>query len=339
VAVANYKALARKRAGVLCSGKLTAAQCLTKNQTTVSITFAMPNNWDIAHLNSMISSKIEESNSLDYKAAGAFFGEDKKKRDVRTEITKDISAMANSNGGTIIYGIAECSDHAKRHLPERIDPISRAQFSKEWLEHIISNIEPRIPSVKIIPVEIPPNPDHVAYVVEIPKSTTAHQSMDLKYYRRYNFESVPMQDFEIRDVMNRQRFPTLSVSAVLAFYGNGGALHVEIQNTSDVLARNFAVKINTPVNWKGRQFIFEEGNRTVFELEDGQAYSVKFTNAFGSPLFPKSSVYHNFKFDFVTFPEPKSTIKEIRYKVYADAMPFVEGCFDPDQIFKKVAGG
>ena len=81
--------------------------------------------WDIARLNTMISSKIEESNSLDYKAAGAFFDGDKKKRDVRTEITKDISSMANSNGGTIIYGIAEYSEQAKRHLPEKIDPISR----------------------------------------------------------------------------------------------------------------------------------------------------------------------------------------------------------------------
>ena len=41
-------------------------------------------------------------------------------------------------------------------------------------------------------------------VVEIPKSLTAHQARDLRYYRRYNFESVAMVDYEIRDVMNRQ---------------------------------------------------------------------------------------------------------------------------------------
>jgi predicted HTH transcriptional regulator len=151
----------------------------------------MNGTWDFARLNSLISSKIEESFSLEYKAAGAFSETDKKKRDVKTEVTKDISAMANSNGGTIIYGMAEYSDNARRHLPERIDPLSRSQFSKEWLESIISNIKPRIELLKIVPVAIPTNPEHVVYVVEIPKSTTAHQALDFRYYRRYNFESGP----------------------------------------------------------------------------------------------------------------------------------------------------
>jgi Putative DNA-binding domain len=290
--------------------------------------------WDIARLNLMISSKIEENASLEYKAAGAFNDTDKKKRDVRTEITKDVSAMANSSGGIIIYGMAECKDDAKRHLPERIDPITRSQFSKEWLEHVISNIEPRIASLLIIPIEIPTNPDHVVYIVQIPKSTTAHQALDLKYYRRYNFEAVAMSDSEIRDVMNRQQFPTLSVSAALAFYGKGGALHFEIHNTGDVLARYFAAIIHTPVKWKGRKFVFDD-NPVVVELEDGQSYRPKFTNALGAPLFPKSSIYHNFKFSFAAFPEPKATIRDIRYKVYADAMPFIEGKFDPEQIVEK----
>ena len=71
--------------------------------------------WNIEKLNSLISSKIEESFSLEYKAAGAFSETDKKKRGVRTEITKDFSAMANSSGGTIVYGMAEYSDDARRH--------------------------------------------------------------------------------------------------------------------------------------------------------------------------------------------------------------------------------
>jgi hypothetical protein len=293
----------------------------------------MNETWDFARLNLLISSKIEENHSLEYKAAGAFSEIDKKKRDVKTEITKDISAMANSNGGTIIYGIAEYSDDVHRHLPERIDPINRSQFSKEWLEHIISNIEPRIVSLKIIPIEIPTNPDHVVYVVEIPKATTAHQALDLKYYRRYNFECVAMPDYQIREVMNRQQFPILSVSATLAFFGNGGSLHFEIHNTSDVMARYFAAIIHTPVKWKNRKFVFDD-NPVVVELEDGQSYRPKFTNALGAPLFPKSSIYHNFKFSFASFPEPRATISDIRYRIYADGMPFIEGGFDPDQIFK-----
>jgi hypothetical protein len=288
--------------------------------------------WNASRLDAMISSKIEENFSLDYKAAGAIGDSEKTKR----EITKDVSAMANSSGGTIIYGVAEYADDARRHLPEMIDPISRLQFSKEWLEHVISNIKPRIESLKITPVEIPTNPDHVVYVVEIPKSTTAHQASDFRYYRRYNFESVPMHDYEIRDIMNRMQFPTLSVSASIGFnrFGNEGTLHFEIQNTSDVLAKDFAVIVHAPIRWQGRLILFKDA--TLDKLADGSAFRLKFSNAISTPLFPKSSRYKNFEFGTGTMnPEPKISIKDIRYRIYADAMPFIEGSFEPDQIARK----
>ncbi|HUZ06750.1 MAG TPA: ATP-binding protein, partial [Candidatus Paceibacterota bacterium] len=268
----------------------------------------MSDDWNIEKLNSLISSKIEESFSLEYKGAGAFSETDKKKRNVRTEITKDISAMANSSGGKIIYGMAEYSDDARRHLPERIDPITRSQFSKEWLESVISNIKPRIELLKIVPIEVPTNSDHAVYVVEIPKSTTAHQALDFRYYRRYNFESVPMHDYEIRDVMNRQRFPTLSVSASLQFdrFGVKGTLHFEIQNTSDVLAKHFLAIIHVPVplKWQSKVIIFSDG--ILDKLEDGSALRLNLTNDNGAPLFPKSGRYINFEFGTGTMhPEPK----------------------------------
>lgn len=40
--------------------------------------------------------------------------------------------------------------------------------------------------------------------MNIPKSNTAHQAFDKKYYKRYNFESVAMEDYEIKDIINRQ---------------------------------------------------------------------------------------------------------------------------------------
>jgi hypothetical protein len=144
-----------------------------------------------------------------------------------------------------------------------------------------------------------------------------------------------MPDYEIRDVMNRQQFPTLSVSATLAFYGDGGALQIEIHNTGDVLARYFSAIIHTPLKWAGKKFIFNE-NPVVIELEDGWSYRIGFTNAHGVPLFPKSSRCHNFKFNFASSQEPRATIGDIRYIVYADAMPFIEGKFDPEKIVKRL---
>ena len=71
----------------------------------------------------------------------------------KKEIAKDVSAFANSDGGTIIYGVSEYNDAERSHLPEQISPINRVEYTKEWLEHVInSNISPKINSLKIIPI-------------------------------------------------------------------------------------------------------------------------------------------------------------------------------------------
>jgi hypothetical protein len=83
------------------------------------------------------------------------------------------------------------------------------------LEQVIStNIQPRIDGLRIYPIALPSKgADRVAYVVDIPQSTSRapHQSRDSKYYKRYNFRSVAMEDYEIRDIMRRASTPDLWV--------------------------------------------------------------------------------------------------------------------------------
>lgn len=162
----------------------------------------------IADLNQMIADGVEENISLDYKAADALQNTDGKKK----EIAKDVSAMANAAGGVIIYGIKEFDTADKKHLPEKITPVNRQNFSKEQLEQLINNnISPKIEGLIIHPIQLL-NPDEVVYVIEIPQSDTAHQNTkDQRYYRRYNFESVPMLDYEIRDIMNRLKHPDITL--------------------------------------------------------------------------------------------------------------------------------
>jgi hypothetical protein len=47
--------------------------------------------------------------------------------------------------------------------------------------------------------------DKVAYAIEVPQATerAPHQSHRHIYYKRFNFESVPMEDYEVRDLMRR----------------------------------------------------------------------------------------------------------------------------------------
>jgi hypothetical protein len=157
--------------------------------------------WNLQKIEELITSGIEENINLDYKGADALGKADGKK----SEISKDVTAFANSGGGVIVYGLAEYNDATKKHLPEKINPVNRIEFTKEWLEQIInSNISPKISGLIIHPITIGKIEDNnVVYVVEIPQSNTAHQAKDKRYYKRYNFESVAMEDYEVKDIINR----------------------------------------------------------------------------------------------------------------------------------------
>ena len=161
----------------------------------------------IADLQRLIDDGVEESQQLEYKAAAALVNNTHHK-----DIAKDVSAMANASGGVIVYGVKEHNTAEKKHLPEAITPIKRNEFSKERLEQIInSNISPKIEGIVIHPITLE-QANEVAYVVEIPQSQTAHQSLkDYIYHRRYNFEVLAMQDYEIRDVMNRLKYPKIEM--------------------------------------------------------------------------------------------------------------------------------
>ena len=154
----------------------------------------------------LIDNAVEESTEIEYKRS---FADDKQK--LREDIAKDVSAMANANGGIIIYGLKQKETIKGHAVPEGIMPISSDCMSKDQLAQIISsNISPRIKDIEI--THIPYNHDGGLFVVEVPKSQTAHQNLtNHLYHVRRNATIEIMEDFEIRDVMNRQANPPLSI--------------------------------------------------------------------------------------------------------------------------------
>lgn len=165
----------------------------------------IPEVWTEAHLQDHIDNGIQEDLQLDYKGAGSLdISSNEKKAKTKRELLKDVSAMANSAGGIIIYGIREYQDNDRRHLPERFDPVNQSVVTREWIEQIIGRIRPRLQGVIIKPVPVGVEQNAVVYVVEVPQSQTAHQHPDDKcYYKRSNTVTEKMEDYEIRDVMNR----------------------------------------------------------------------------------------------------------------------------------------
>jgi Schlafen, AlbA_2 len=300
----------------------------------------MPENssisWDEAKLKELIRDKIEENFTLEYKSAGALTHDSRPK----VEITKDISAMANSAGGVLIYGLAEFQNDALKHLPEKIDPINRNDFSKEWLENIILQINPRIPDLKIHSVQLTSNSDHVAYMVEIPQGNTAHQANDCRYYRRFNFQSVPMPDNEVRDVMNRKSYPRISVEAKFVVYprqnrdGWTGALVVEIHNESEVFARHVFAVFHSPLKVRGQPIVYERC--TLDNGQDGHALKLEFSNHNGPPLFPHGTLKRIFYFKpsfGELVKESEKQLDHFRWVAFADSMPMQSGLFIVDEIY------
>lgn len=154
----------------------------------------------------LIANEVEENIHLDYKAAGALDKDDRK----RSEITKDVSAFANSDGGIIVYGVSE-----EDHKPKEISPIDGRIYTKEWLENVIQLIQPRIENVMIYPIRVDDIGQSI-YVVKIPRSGDApHMARDKRYYKRFNFKSEPMEDYEVKDLYNRISIPILEIQGCL----------------------------------------------------------------------------------------------------------------------------
>jgi len=158
-------------------------------------------------INKIFENKIEESFYLDYKSADSLGFEDHRK----DEISKDISSFANSDGGIIIYGIKEVN-----HLPQEITPINGQIFTKEWLEHIITDkIQRRIPDLHIFPIRLDDKIETSLYVVKIPASPLApHMCNNGRYYKRYDFKVITMMEYEVRHLYSRALSTLLTISAV-----------------------------------------------------------------------------------------------------------------------------
>lgn len=148
-------------------------------------------NKDEDFLQRLIEDQIEESSKLEYKR--------ELPKDYK-ELAKDISSFANASGGIIIYGIEE-----EDHKPKKLYPLEAGL--KEKIENIIiSYLSPKL-SVKIVPIDCTKPTGGQYYIIYILKSPESPHMIvgkkDYRYYKRCNFSSVPMEDYEIRDSIEK----------------------------------------------------------------------------------------------------------------------------------------
>src|SRR5215203_2223261 len=281
----------------------------------------MARNWTETRLQNFITSEIEESLTLEYKSAEALDRNETKKK----EITKDVSAIANSAGGILIYGIREFEQENRRHLPEKITPVDRRAYPREWVEQIIQAIRPRIDGIVIHSVSLSSGDADVAFVIEIPQSNTAHQASDHRYYKRFNFQAVPMEDYEIRDVIFREQTPNIALNFLIEITPESQSLVIQARNSGSAFAQYVAVFLDAPVS------ILQNTENKLNIKDGGRFYRHRLTNL--NQEYADEQFRANFpllrsmtmdwkiplKENFAEFAAQDSAVK---WKIYADnALP------------------
>lgn len=186
-------------------------------------------------LEDYVINKVEESLVLEFKDSRLL------SNDRKDDITKAVSAMANSAGGVVIFGI-----EADKKTGQALAMDGGSDVETEWLDQIIqSNINPRL-KVKITPLRIK-NKNY--FEVVIPQSYTAHQAGDHKYYRRTNRRSIPMEDYEVRDTMSRRINPVLRPNFKKVNHSTTSKeddLVIILCNEGEVMAKYFSLEIRAP---------------------------------------------------------------------------------------------
>lgn len=254
-------------------------------------------NWSIEDIERLIKDKTEESLNLEFKSSGALAKNDKSK----TEISKDISAMANANGGIIVYGINE-----KEHVAKEIPFINGNEFTKEWFEQVIGdNIHPKVDMI-IHPIRQNDDISKSIYVIEIPESEDSpHMAKDNRYYERYNFKIQPMEEYKVRRLYHQAQKTKLRITDVFTIPLKGYQKYIEfnirIKNIGNRLERFYKLIIDAPVN----QFIFPDVSENV---QSDKLSS--FTN------YSKENRTMTFSFSkqFAIYPNEEIIFNTVRYK-------------------------
>jgi Putative DNA-binding domain len=199
--------------------------------------------WDETYLLNLPSGEFDwiefkESKKLDFSLSGI-------NRDVvLRELSKQISAFANSGGGVIVFGI----ENPKSGQPLKVDTeggvsLNLQKGTREWLEDVIPNlVDFPISKVNVYELTAKENeasqikPDKAIIIVDIPSSEQApHQASDNLYYARVGGKSRPINHRFVMDIIGRAKHPKLIMDVSLfragesKTYRYGGSKKLEIE--------------------------------------------------------------------------------------------------------------
>ncbi|RQO32636.1 hypothetical protein DBR32_03320 [Taibaiella sp. KBW10] len=264
-------------------------------------------------IDQIINSRLEESINIEFKSGAALSNE----KSVKKEISKDVSSFANSDGGLIFYGIEE-----QNHVASSFSFIDGNTYTKEWLENVIlSNIQPKIEGLKIFPIRVDNDIEKTFYVIKIPNSNSSpHINGDKKYYRRFNFQSVPMEEYEIRNLYFKPNKSTIDGHRISVNQGQAEfckidhysfRIIIEVTNSGRYVAEKYKVAF-TVNGIKEVQLVYDK-SYSYNTLQGNNSITV--SNSEMIPIFPKE-VYTILRFEIsIPVASYEEFIDEAEYKL------------------------
>jgi len=153
---------------------------------------------DERQLQSLVENRVAEGRQIEYKAKLPSNDHEQIK-----EFLKDVSAMANTIGGDILYGVKEGTDKTGNTVAQEIAGIANADMDTERsrLENLLRDcLEPRLLGQQIEPITLS-NGNYVL-LVRVPRSWNSphvvkHQK-HWRFYFRNSAGSHPMDVTELR---------------------------------------------------------------------------------------------------------------------------------------------
>ncbi len=205
-------------------------------------------NIDINDLQDLIDLKTERSINIEFKNFSDINIFDEK---TQNKLSILVSAMANTTGGIIFFGIK-----TKRKKAIEITGGNIKNLSCEKIKTVLNlKINKPIKNLKIGKIAVS---DKFVFYINIPEDNNApHLAYDYKFYKRTNLRVSVMEESEIREKYNKYKKPELEFIGILDTSGvptlNNGQIETInffpkflIKNNSSVIEKFYKVELYIP---------------------------------------------------------------------------------------------
>lgn len=206
------------------------------------------------------------------------------------------------------------------------------KYSREWIEEVIlSNVNPKIENLKI--VQIPFDDRFSAFAIEIPKSYRApHQEQSSKrYYKRYNFKSQPMEDYEIKDIAGRAIAVSPLINVDISIR-HGVMVYLEISNIGTLPAENVIFRFSEEMTWRSNESIPSLIDKGSKYFPPNRKYQI-FYNTFQEIFSEKNTI--NSTFDVTTIYFHPQIRERISDTFHIDLMDYYHTSVNESEAYEQ----